>query len=109
MSEYIEKSALLEAIKAVKPDMTMNLGAGAYMTPHEAAWDMYNDIKNVIEGATAADVAPVVQGRWIEELGNVLSCRCSVCDHTYKIYEDDINGYPYCAWCGAKMDEREGK
>ena len=21
------------------------------------------------------------------------------------IYEDDINGYPYCAWCGAKMDE----
>ena len=46
-------------------------------------------------------------GQWIEELGNVLSCRCSVCERTYKIYEDDINGYPYCAWCGAKMDESE--
>ena len=54
---------------------------------------------------TAADVAPVVHGHWIEELGNVISCRCSRCDHSYNLYEDDINGYPYCAWCGAKMYE----
>ena len=53
------------------------------------------------------DVDPGVHGHWIEELGDVISCRCSRCDHSYNLYEDDINGYPYCAWCGAKMDESE--
>lgn len=53
------------------------------------------------------ELAPVVHGHWIEELGDVISCRCSRCDHSYNLYEDDINGYPYCAWCGAKMDESE--
>lgn len=67
------------------------------------------DIEDMIDAVwdfIAADVAPVVHGHWIEELGNVISCRCSRCDHSYNLYEDDINGYPYCAWCGAKMDER---
>ena len=75
------------------------------VSPDEAV----SDFCDVVDNCPSADVAPVVHGRWIEELDNVLSCRCSVCEHTYKIYEDDINGYPYCAWCGAKMDESEGE
>lgn len=69
--------------------------------------ELMNDFYVIPKETKPADVAPIVHGRWIEELGNVLSCRCSVCEHTYKLYEDDINGYPYCAWCGAKMDESE--
>lgn len=46
--------------------------------------------------ATAADVAPVVHGRWIDFTN--AACKCSVCDailaaHSY-----------YCPNCGAKMD-----
>lgn len=62
---------------------------------------------DIIDNISSADVAPVVHGHWIEEFGDVISCRCSRCDHSYNLYEDDINGYPYCAWCGAKMDESE--
>ena len=55
-----------------------------------------------------ADVEPVKHGHWMGCDGSVISCRCSVCGkNTFNLYEDDVDGYPYCPNCGAKMDEKE--
>lgn len=64
-----------------------------------------------VEEAPAADVAPVVHGRWIswEEAGNFVPSpdrhECSVCHDAAQVL---VNGLEllsdYCPNCGAKMD-----
>ena len=61
-----------------------------------------------IFGMKAADVAPVVHGRWIGAplCGNA-NCRCSECGSWYNIHAN-LRGeimQKYCPNCGAKMDE----
>lgn len=56
----------------------------------------------------AADVAPVVHGRWIGAplCGND-NCRCSACGSWHNIHAN-LRGeimQKYCPNCGAKMDE----
>ena len=57
----------------------------------------------------AADVAPVMHGRWIKESDG--GTRCSVCNKRVRNvtggwYEPvDLSDMPYCPKCGAKMDE----
>ena len=53
--------------------------------------------KGTLGRIPAADVAPVVHGRW------VYGCQCSVCGDRHRPY------YNYCPNCGAKMDEEERK
>lgn len=56
-------------------------------------------IRQNIMDMPAADVAPVVHGRWImhdDELG--LTCECSVC------HIETMGDGNYCPNCGAKMD-----
>ena len=70
---------------------------------------------NVLPGSTfdiilkepAADVAPVVHGRWIGKplCGND-NCRCSICGSWFNVHASlrgDITQI-YCPNCGAKMD-----
>ena len=59
--------------------------------------------------APAADVAPVVHGRWIRPhwKNNNYCCDCSECggEAMHRDYQWDKNGvYPICPNCGAKMD-----
>lgn len=74
---------------------------------------MMYEIADVIEDAPAADVAPVVHGRWIEVCETeqdilkertpykiLRGYRCSICKRFEKKME------PYCN-CGAKMDLEE--
>ena len=62
-----------------------------------------------ISDMPAADVAPVMHGRWIKESDG--GTRCSVCNkHVRNVtggwYEPvDLSDMPYCPKCGAKMDE----
>ena len=78
-----------------------------------------NGIESVLEYAEnlpAADVAPVVHGRWELEYETYGKMRCSVCKKealikkaigdvgVVTIYVDSN----YCPNCGAKMDEKEG-
>lgn len=70
-----------------------------------------------IEAIPAADVAPVVHGRWIDEEGNTVGmvdgvpyseCWCSVCgDFLTGSDESPAKGY-HCPNCGAKMDGGDG-
>ena len=61
-------------------------------------------LEDAIDGIPAADVAPVVHGRWISDGdGYHWTYNCSIC-----AWKD---GYPFnerhnfCPNCGAKMDE----
>lgn len=65
-----------------------------------------------MESAPAADVAPVVYGRWIRPhwKNNNYCCGCSECggEAMHRDYQWHKNGvYPICPNCGAKMDGRE--
>lgn len=72
--------------------------------------DGWNDcllrVKSMVSKAPAADVAPVVHGRWGTgrfnlETGNYEE-QCTRCRNFSKEY-----GKPYCPNCGAKMDGGE--
>ena len=92
MAEYIRA---VEAAEKV---------AGIFKVPMADLVDIFSEIP-------AADVAPVVHGRWIswEEAGNFVPSpdrhECSVCHDAAQVL---VNGFEllsdYCPNCGAKMD-----
>lgn len=68
--------------------------------------DAYNDLAEDFHSIPAADVAPVVRGRWeytpqtFNTLGQI---RCPFC--AWWSLDQSIDGiYKYCPNCGAKMD-----
>ena len=80
MAEYIEREAAIEAIMSEPPDA------------HYPQW--YADKIKVI---SAADVAPVLHGRWLHRKNGVAYCsECKV---------DTVEAETeYCPNCGAKMN-----
>lgn len=62
-------------------------------------------IRHVLTAAPAADVAPVVHGRWVSVAGK-RDRICSRCLHNepYKNADDDAEVFEFCPHCGAKMD-----
>lgn len=93
MAKYIERSAAIEAAKH--------------------AWAKGLEPSQYIEIIPAADVAPVVHGRWkLRRKGDWTSVFvCSVCGRRETIAESESYNsqlkmpkeYPYCH-CGARMD-----
>ena len=83
MAEYIERSAAIRALTLHDCD-----SAGA---------------KIAIRDIPAADVAPVVHGRW-RWAGECGFNDCYICSECGKIAMNDSN---YCPNCGAKMDKEE--
>ena len=85
MAEYIEREAALMKL--------MQDGCSA---------------KNLqsISDMPAADVAPVVHGRWIYK-GDSDMWVCSRCGRSVNADPEGID--LYCYHCGAKMDEKEDK
>lgn len=61
---------------------------------------------NEIDKITAADVAPVVHGRW-EVVYNSVGKQEGQCTHCGKNSGILITKKSYCPNCGAKMDEEE--
>ena len=97
MTEYIERESL---VRQIIRNMTEFIGAPDEVQKHD---EQCNYAIDMIEDAQAADVAPVVHGRW--EPGNPI---CPVCGgNKFKDLDADI----WCDWqpdfcpnCGAKMD-----
>ena len=97
MAEYIERESL---VRQIIRNMTEFIGAPDEVQKHD---EQCNYAIDMIEDAQAADVAPVVHGRW--EPGNPI---CPVCGgNKFKDLDADI----WCDWqpdfcpnCGAKMD-----
>lgn len=100
MDKYIKREATIKRIKEVYcADCNSYNGVRCRACGTGDAIDM-------IEDAPAADVAPVVHGRWIEKktaVGRYFECsNCGAHENKHTA----IKGY-YCWRCGAKMDGGE--
>ena len=88
MAEYIEREAILREIerreRLMVGDKTISVDA----------------LKRFILNRPAADVAPVVHGRWIASHDEF--CACSICKYPVYVGWNQTN---YCPNCGAKMME----
>ena len=97
MAECIERANLIARIKYYVTHTPEGKGE------HYAYSVMLNEVLN----CPAADVAPVVHGRWIEKTGpeGRRYFECSNCG-AHENRHTAIKGY-YCWRCGAKMDGGE--
>ena len=95
MAEYIEREALckiFENWRDAHADVDDEQGCG-----------LLEDVICEVDAQTAADVASVVHGRWIEDHDYLKCTECGVMvkwDFTFF----DIGDWNYCPNCGAKMD-----
>lgn len=67
--------------------------------------DAYNDLAEDFYSIPAADVAPVVHGRWEQDADG--DWYCTNCDEVVAICEsgrERTYRKPYCPNCGARMD-----
>ena len=106
--EYIDKSALYGKIAQLE-----EIARNRYLeTPSNSpCYSRYmaqlierTDFKHIIADFQAADVAPVVHGRWIEQEKYTFGVMydCSICDNRIL---DNGHSWNYCPNCGAKMDK----
>lgn len=94
MAEYINREAAVKAFNNFDAGRAASTHS-TLLTPEEFAEYLYE--------LPAADVAPVVHGRWIEDHDYLKCPECSVMvkwDFTFF----DIGDWNYCPNCGAKMD-----
>lgn len=95
MPEYIERKQILDYIAKKKTKM-IPFADGTHGVSLEA-------VETVIKVFSAADVVPVVHGRWTNS-NNVYEC--SNCGYSFE-HEGYIAFFNYCPNCGAKMDRKE--
>lgn len=100
MNEYIMRSDIINDL--------LESADGVKSTP---SWhDLFMELVERYKEFPAADVAPVVHGKWKEENPDYLDGDsvyiCSICGETWNLEagtpkENNMN---YCPNCGAKMD-----
>ena len=93
MAECIKRDVVMKEIMAAK-----------WMDGYDGAMAMA-----IAASAPAADVAPVVHGRWIHSRYEDCSeqfelVKCSQCNHEAYAMAFYVRGGNYCPNCGAKMD-----
>ncbi len=103
MAEYIRRDAAICKIEQINP---VDYGAMWDYEAHHWAGECLRDCKEAIDSIPAADVAPVVHGRWemrptgmATDTGPEYKAYCTVCNEPNKQYQP-----PFCPHCGAKMD-----
>ena len=90
MAEYINREA---AIRALLND-----------APEQVSYSR-EDAADCIRYMDAADVAPVVHGRWETNSDRPDSLICSICKCGFDMWKHDPHNY--CPKCGARMDGDE--
>ena len=101
MAEYIDKSAVIAKIDEF---VEINKAHGFPVD----IFDM-EMLKKRIEQIPAADVAPVVHGRWLKAPYKYLVGTCSVCGCEPLMPSFRATPYNFCPNCGAMMDEEAVK
>lgn len=103
MAEYFEREATIKRIQeAYCADCNSYNGVRCRACGTGDAIDM-------IEDATAADVAPVVHGQWEQDADG--DWYCTNCNEVVAICEsgrERTYRKPYCPNCGAKMNRGAG-
>lgn len=92
MAEYIEREAAIDAI------MKVYVRTAGYK-----ARERVFEAEKAVHRLPAADVAPVVHGRWIEQEKYTFGVMydCSICGNRIL---DNGHSWNYCPNCGARMD-----
>ena len=103
MAEYIEREKLLGIEKLLDTNILRESKVATYI---------YEQMLHDIENIPAADIAPVVHGKWIIDEYEYFTC--SNCKGAYyngaettskaKEILSNCGAYHYCPHCGAKMD-----
>ena len=95
--EYIEREAVLELMEDIKDNFSPTVRP------------MFDVFKHIITTKPAADVKPVVRGRWYDEDSFDAHYqpiyRCSVCNKT--VADNYISEHKFCLHCGAEMEENK--
>lgn len=95
MAEYIERAVAFDTI-------TELAGKASTRSAYEAVWKSARVLKKI----PAADVVPVVRGRWAHLGGDEFCCtNCGFIITTEGAWERPTQ--KYCGDCGAKMDGGE--
>lgn len=95
MAEYITKEAAIQAFEWGEADVIEDYGDGYNFGFSRGI------IKSAINAIPAADVAPVVHARWIDDGRGIIIC--PECKRGYNLHAKYTH---YCPNCGAKMDGR---
>lgn len=109
MGDYISREALKKAFDNADADVCESYSDGY------CDWGFgRKNINDVIDGAPAADVAPVRHGRWDDSgrymfPSGAVAVRCTNCGCALTESEHRLYNWSYCPVCGSKMDgETEG-
>lgn len=94
MTKYVDIDAAKEAVRKAECD-----------ADYDGRRFDAEFIENALDFIPAADVAPVVHGRWNSMDGYKMRVVCSVCGWDVPEYG---KFYSYCPNCGAKMGGGEG-
>lgn len=103
MAEYIEFDAVIDAIDKTTwyhQNINKDMVEGANSKEHQP-WFKSQDIYAAIQSIPAADVKPVVHGRWIYDT-TTDEFACSVCDGLMV-----RNVFNFCPWCGAELRKKK--
>ena len=105
MAEYIEREELLRIEKLLDTEV---------LRASKTASNIYDQILYDIENFPAADVVPVVHGKWLDFYKDFSTAECCKCGELFEVssgreakkafFELFKGFYKYCPNCGAKMD-----
>ena len=111
MAEYIKKALVAREISKLLRvrESAVDIFQAGFEYGVNRAWIKINKIP-------AADVAPVVRGKWLNIDGDYTFAACSICKEDYEVATEEeaekglwgafLSAYRYCPNCGAKMDGR---
>ena len=109
MAEYIERERAIQKVKNV-------IATEWFRGNYEAIGPLQRVVDVQLGRMTAADVAPVVHGQWLNFYNDFSCAECDRCGTTFEVTDSESNeglwnafklSYNYCPNCGAKMDEEE--
>lgn len=109
MAEYIEKHKVVNLLTALENECQQFKPFEGF---ENAMYRKLCETEIAIGKLPAADVAPVVHGRWDDSgrytfpSGNA-AVRCTNCGCALTESEYRLNNWNYCPVCGAKMDGAE--
>ncbi len=103
MKEYINREDLLAECNEVISNIQFS---SPYQEEIAAVVSGMEQVKDLINDASAADVAPIVYGHWIDTDTFDFHCthiyQCSNCGK--EVADDYISCHKFCLHCGARMD-----
>ncbi|MBD8996061.1 MAG: hypothetical protein EGR26_06155 [Clostridiales bacterium] len=105
MAEYIDREAVINRIKEYASDVYgIDLDDPLQFAGNSKAENFCEGLyeaTELVDDITAADVAPVVHGRWNDDEDYMF---CSKCGMQWNYCDNDTQDFRYCPNCGAKMD-----